>query len=100
MKAAIEVMRNKLQRVHSFQHTTNKTIALQRSSSEPIKTKLDRKKILQCEVENDLAKHCLLMERKIFGVTMADVMHLAYQLAARNRIKNQFCKRNGKAGSK
>jgi len=31
---------------------------------------------------------------------MADVMHLAYQYAVRNGIKNQFCKRNEKAGRK
>ena len=40
------------------------------------------------------------MERKFFGLTMADVMCLAYQLAVRNRIKDQFCKRNEKAGRK
>jgi len=40
------------------------------------------------------------MERKFFGLTMADVMRLAYQLAVRNGIKNQFCKRNEKAGRK
>ena len=40
------------------------------------------------------------MERKVFGLTMADVMRLAYQLAVRNGIKNQFCKRNEKAGRK
>jgi len=40
------------------------------------------------------------MERKFFGLTMADVMFLAYQLAVRNGIKNQFCKRNEKAGRK
>jgi len=34
------------------------------------------------------------MERKFFGLTMADVMRLAYQLAVRNGIKNQFYKRN------
>jgi len=39
------------------------------------------------------------MERKFFGQTMADVMRLAYQLV-RNGIKNQFCKRNEKAGRK
>jgi hypothetical protein len=39
----------------------------------------------------------LLMERKFFGLTIADVMRLAYQLAVRNGIKNQFCKRNEKA---
>jgi hypothetical protein len=31
---------------------------------------------------------------------MAHVMHLAYQLAVRNGIKNQFCKENEKAGRK
>jgi hypothetical protein len=31
---------------------------------------------------------------------MADVMRLAYQLAVRNRIKNQFCKSNDKIGRK
>ena len=34
------------------------------------------------------------MERKFFGLKMADVMRLAYQLAVRNGIKNQFYKRN------
>jgi hypothetical protein len=59
-----------------------------------------RKQLLPCEVENDLAEHCLLMERKFLGLTTADVMHLAYQIAVRNRIKNQFCKRNEKDGKK
>jgi len=40
------------------------------------------------------------MERKFFGLTMAKVMRLAYQLAVRNGIKNQFCKINEKAGRK
>jgi len=40
------------------------------------------------------------MERKFSGLTIADVMRLAYQLAVRNGIKNQFCKRNEKAGRK
>jgi len=58
------------------------------------KTKLDRKQVFPCERENDLAEHCLLMERKFLSLTMADVMCLAYQLAVRNGIKNQFCTRN------
>jgi len=40
------------------------------------------------------------MERKFFRLTMADVICLAYQLAVRNGIKNQFCKGNEKAGRK
>jgi len=52
----------------------------QRSSCETVKTKLGRKQVLPCEAENDLAEHCLLMERKYFGLAMADVMRLAYHL--------------------
>jgi hypothetical protein len=65
-----------------------------------MKPKLGRKQVLPYEVENYLAQHCRLMERKIFDLTLADVMHLAYQLAARNGIKNQFFKRNEKTGRK
>jgi len=72
----------------------------QKSSSETVKTKLGRKQILRCGAENDLTEHCLLMEKKFFVLTMADVMRLAYQLAIRNEIQNRFCKRNEKAGRK
>jgi hypothetical protein len=40
------------------------------------------------------------MERTFFGLTTADVMRLAHQFAVINGIKNQFCKRNEKAGRK
>ena len=70
------------------------------SSSETVKTKLGRKQVLPCKIENDLAEHCLLLEGTFFGLTMADVMRLAYQRAVRNGIKNRFCKRNEKAGRK
>jgi len=36
-----------------------------------------------------MAEHTLVMQRKFLGLTMADV-HLAYQLAVRNGIKNPF----------
>jgi hypothetical protein len=71
-----------------------------RSSRKAIKAKLGRKQVLPCEVEKDVAKYCLLMERKFFGLTIADVVRLAYQLALRNGIKNHFCKRNEKTGIK
>jgi len=108
MKAAIEAMRNKEMgsyrafRVFNVPQTTLQRYVKdrQKSSSETVKTKLGRKQVLPCEAENDLAEHCLVMERKFFGLTMADVMRLAYQLAVRNGIKNQFCKRNEKAGRK
>ena len=94
-----------LQSIQSFQRTTNNTTERyvkdqQKISSETVKTKLGRKQGLPREAENDVTEHRLLMERKFFGLTMADVTCLAYQLAVRNGIKNQFCKRNEKAGRK
>jgi hypothetical protein len=38
------------------------------------------------------------MEGKFFSLTVGDVMHLVYQLAVRNGIKNEFC--NEKDGRK
>jgi len=92
----------KASRVFNVPHTTPEHYVndRQKSSSEAITTKLGRKQVLPCEAENDLAEYCLLLERKFFGLTMADIMHLAYQLSVRNRIKNQFCKRNEKTGRK
>jgi len=108
MKAAIEAIRNKemssykASRVFNVPQTTLEHYVKdrQKSSSETVKTKLGRKQVLPCEADNDLAEECLLMERKFFGLTMADVMRLTYQLAVRNGIKNLFCKRNGKVGRK
>jgi hypothetical protein len=56
-----------------------------KSSSETIKTKLGRKQVLPCEAENGLAEHCILMGRKFFGLTMTDIMRLAYKLAVNKR---------------
>jgi len=108
MKAAIETIRNKemgsckASRIFNMPQTTLQRYVKdrQKSSSETVQTQLGRKQVLPCETENDLVEHCLLMERKFFGLTMADVMRLAFQLAVRNGIKTQFCKRNEKAGRK
>ena len=102
MNKAIEAIRNKemgsykASRVFNVPQTTLLRCVKdrQKSSSVTIKTKLGRKQVLPCEAENDLTEHCLVMERKFWGLTMKDVMRLAYQLAVRNAIKTQFCKRN------
>jgi len=98
MKAVIEAIRNKemgsckASRVFSMPQTTLERYVKdpQKSSSETVKSKLGRKQVLPCEAENDLAERCLFMERKFFGLAMADVMRLAFQLAVRNGIKTQF----------
>jgi hypothetical protein len=74
MKAATETKRNtkmgsyKASRVFNVPQTTLECCIKDRkkSSKEAIKTKLGRKQVLLCEAENDLAEHCLLMERKFF----------------------------------
>jgi len=71
MKAAIEAIKNKemdsYKASRAFNLSTNITASdQQKSSSETVKTKLGRKQVLPCEAENDLAKHCLLMERIFF----------------------------------
>jgi hypothetical protein len=72
MKAVIEAVRNKgmsrykVSRVFSVPQTTLEHYIKDRekSSNESIKTKLGGRLVLLCEAENDLAEHCLLMERK------------------------------------
>ena len=71
MKAAIEAIRNKemgsykASRVSNVPQTTLERYVKdqQKSSSETVKTKQARKQVLRCEAENDLAEHCLFMER-------------------------------------
>jgi len=85
MKAATEAMGNRemgsytASRVFSVPQTTPERYVKDRqeSSSEAITTKLGRRQVLHCEAGNDLDEYCLLLERKFFGLTMADVMHLA-----------------------
>jgi hypothetical protein len=106
MNAAIESMRNKgmgsykASRVFNIPPTKLERCVKDRekSSNEAIKTKLGRKQVLPCETEKDLAEQRFVVERKVFGMKMADVMRLAYQLAVRNGIKKQFSKRNENAG--
>jgi len=77
IKAAIEAIRNKkmgsykASRFFNIPQTTLEHYVKERqkSSSETLKTKLGKKQVLPCEAENDLAEHCLLMERKFFGFT-------------------------------
>jgi hypothetical protein len=84
MKADIEVTRGKrignykVSRVCNVTHTILEHYIKdrQKSSNEAIKTKLGRKQVLPCESENGVAKQCLLMERKFFGLTIANVVHL------------------------
>lgn len=60
------------------------------------KEQLGRKPTLPLQIENELVKYCLLMEKKFYGLTQNDIRRMAYQLAVRNGISNNF--NNGIAG--
>jgi hypothetical protein len=101
MKAAIEAMTNKemgsytASKVFNVPQTTLQRYPKDREKSpnEAMKTKLGRKQVLPREEENDLVEHCLLMKRKILQLQTICV-------SLTNGIRNQFWKRNEKAGRK
>jgi hypothetical protein len=83
VRAAIEAVRNKemdsykASRLFNVPQKTQQRYVKDRQNSagEAIKTKFGRKQVLPCE------------ERKCFGLTMENLMRLAYQPVVRNRIK-------------
>ena len=67
-------------------NTTERDVRKRESSSEATEQNWVGSNFFHCEAENDLAERLLLLGRKVFGLTTADVMRLAYQLAVRNGI--------------
>ncbi|KAJ4425867.1 hypothetical protein ANN_27493 [Periplaneta americana] len=55
-----------------------------------VKERLGRKPILPEKIEKELVEYCLLMESKFYGLTRNDIRRIAYQLAVRNGIRNNF----------
>ncbi|KAJ4425741.1 hypothetical protein ANN_27937 [Periplaneta americana] len=55
-----------------------------------VKEKLGRKPILPEKIEEELVEYCLLMESKFYGLARNDIRRIAYQLAVRNGIRNNF----------
>ncbi|XP_072392413.1 uncharacterized protein [Diabrotica undecimpunctata] len=51
-------------------------------------------------MEEDLVQYCLEMDRKYYGLELADVRKLAYQLAIRNNLSHPFSEIDGNAGKK
>jgi len=70
MKAAIENIKNKAKgsykasRVFNLPQTRLRSYVKDRQKSSGETKKLGRRQVLPCEVENDLAEQCRLMERK------------------------------------
>lgn len=51
---------------------------------------MGRKPILGKSLEKKLVQYVLLLESKLFGVTIGDIKRLAYDLAVKNKIAHPF----------
>lgn len=49
-------------------------------------------------LEDELAEHLLLLESRLFVLNCLDVRRLAFQLAVKNDLPDNFCKEAGIAG--
>ncbi|XP_015903872.1 uncharacterized protein [Parasteatoda tepidariorum] len=60
--------------------------------SELIDKSLGRKPVMSLDLQEKLAKHCIEMDEKFFGLKGVDVLEMADQLAAQNNISTSFTK--------
>lgn len=58
------------------------------------------KTVFTKEQENELSEHIIQLESRLFPITIKDLRELAFQLAERNNIQNDFDKETGMAGYK
>lgn len=56
------------------------------------------KPVFSSAQEHELEQHILSMEARLFGFTLSDLRSLAFELANRNDLPNQFNKEKKKAG--
>jgi hypothetical protein len=64
---------------------------------EAVHTKSGRKPVFSAEMEKELMDYLLFMETRLIGLTRQDVRRLAFQLATRNDLKNNFSQLKGTA---
>lgn len=76
--------------LHNYVTNSTKTVA------ELYETKLGRKTTFSPELEKQLVEYCNLMVNRGYGLLASDVRTLAFQLATKNKIPNQFMQ--GSAG--
>ena len=71
-----------------------------KTPEELVAVPIGRKPVLSPEMENDLVSYCLEMDRRYYGISIADIKRLAYQIALRNGIQHPFSQKTGAAGKK
>ncbi|XP_069670121.1 jerky protein homolog-like [Periplaneta americana] len=107
MRAAVEAVKSKemgsfkASRIFGVPQTTlERYVKNEKRPEEIFKEKLGRKPVFDPEMEDELARHCLTMEERFFGLSRRDVCQLAFQLAKQNDLPNPFSKGMEQAGKK
>ena len=90
---------NKAEKLFNVPKTSlRRYVKMDKPAEEAIRTTLGRKPVFSPAMEAELVDYLVMMENKYFGLTRQDVKMLAFQLAKRNGIKNNFSELRGSAG--
>lgn len=110
MKRAIEAVQNKTigymkaaREFHVPQTTLEDYVRNKKQIScidKLISQKSGRKPTLSAEFEKQLVQYCIQMDERFYGLTLADVKSLAFQLADLNKIPHPFNVEKRSAGAK
>jgi hypothetical protein len=69
-----------------------------KTPEEAVQTKSGRKHVFPPEMGKEVMDYLLFMETRLFGLTRLDVRSLAFQLATRYYLKNNFSRLKGTVG--
>jgi hypothetical protein len=69
-------------------------------SPEELVNVLERKTVLQRELENKLVEYFKIMDQSYYGPRRQEIKRMAFQLAIRNVLKHAFNQENSEAGTK
>lgn len=82
------------------QSTLERYVKIDKEPEEIVDGRLGRKPVFSEQLEKELVKHCLELEKHFFGVTRKDICRLSFELCEKNNIKNPFNNLKQCAGSK
>lgn len=80
--------------------TLEKYVKNEKTPEELMEMRSGRKPVLPSELENLLVKYCMQMDERYFGLRIADVKRMAFELAIRNGLRHPFNLHNASAGKK
>jgi len=67
---------------------------------ELVNVHLGRRTVLPSELENKLVEYCIIMEQRYYELRLQGIKRVAFHLAIKNYLKQQFNQENSEAGKK